>query len=67
MSNGTRVWFHNKKVHRVDGPAIEYPDGRSVFYIDGNEISVKTWINLHAKFHVTGKELTLLLLKYSEG
>lgn len=66
MSNGTRVWFHDKKLHRDDGPAIEYADGRGdIYYINGAEISFNNWVKLHGKFHVTGKALTLLMLKYS--
>ena len=25
--NGTKYWFLNDKLHRKDGPAMEWPDG----------------------------------------
>jgi hypothetical protein len=29
--------FRNNPLHRIDGPAIEYWDGTSVYYIEGKE------------------------------
>jgi hypothetical protein len=33
--NGTKRWYHKKKFHRLDGPAIEYADGTKSWYCDG--------------------------------
>ena len=33
--NGDKEWFLNGKLHRVDGPAVEYADGSKRWYIDG--------------------------------
>lgn len=33
--NGVRIWSHDKKFHRKDGPALEYPNGIKVWYVDG--------------------------------
>lgn len=30
--DGTKYWYHNGKLHREDGPAIEYPDGSKFWY-----------------------------------
>jgi hypothetical protein len=32
---GTKFWYHKKKLHRTDGPAVEYADGSKVWYVDG--------------------------------
>jgi hypothetical protein len=29
---GDREWFQNGKLHRLDGPAIEYADGHKIWY-----------------------------------
>ena len=34
-ANGTKVWYMNGSLHRVDGPAAEYADGSREWYIDG--------------------------------
>ena len=32
--NGDKVWYINKKIHREDGPAVEYANGDKVWYIN---------------------------------
>ena len=32
---GTKCWYHNDKLHRTDGPAVEYADGTKYWYVDG--------------------------------
>jgi len=29
---GTKKWYQNGKLHRLDGPAIEFPDGCKIWY-----------------------------------
>lgn len=36
LSNNTKVWYQNGEYHRIDGPAIEYPDGTKYWYQNGN-------------------------------
>jgi len=33
--NGDKRWFQNDKLHRLDGPAIEWIDGTKWWYING--------------------------------
>ena len=33
-NNDTKVWYQHDKEHRLDGPAVEYPDGGKFYYID---------------------------------
>lgn len=32
---GTREWYQNDKLHRLDGPAIEFADGTRYWYQNG--------------------------------
>ena len=34
-SNGTKSWYLNGKLHREDGPAIEWSDGAKSWYLNG--------------------------------
>ena len=36
-ANGTKRWRLNDKLHRVDGPAIEYADGNKYWYLNDKE------------------------------
>jgi hypothetical protein len=33
--NGSKYWYLNNKLHRTDGPAIEYADGSKEWYLNG--------------------------------
>ena len=35
LSNGTKEWWLNGKLHRTDGPAIEWNDGDKEWWLDG--------------------------------
>jgi hypothetical protein len=35
VEDGTTRWFHNGKLHREDGPAIERSNGSRVWYLNG--------------------------------
>jgi hypothetical protein len=33
--NGTKIWWLNGKLHREDGPSIEYTDGCKLWHLNG--------------------------------
>ena len=33
--NGSKSWYLNDKLHREDGPAIEYADGNKFWFLNG--------------------------------
>lgn len=33
--DGAKFWYFKGKVHRENGPSIEYPDGTKIWYRDG--------------------------------
>jgi len=34
-ANGSKYWYLNNKLHREDGPAIEWVDGSKEWYLNG--------------------------------
>lgn len=36
--NGTVMWCMNGKLHRLDGPAIEYSDGRNEWWVEDKKV-----------------------------
>ncbi len=37
FADGTRRWYKDQDLHREDGPAIEFGDGRLVWYLYGEK------------------------------
>lgn len=50
-----KEWYQNGRLHRIDGPAIEYADGRKEYWFQGRKLTVKT---------VMIKKLILKVLAY---
>ena len=62
QQDGTKIWHTDGKVHRLDGPAIEYPDG-SKFYFQDNKLNRTNGPALeyhdgHVGWHLNGIEYT---------
>jgi len=55
LDNGDKHWFLCGKLHREDGPAIEYANGDRFWYLNGEEY---TESEFNAKMHLT-KELSV--------
>jgi len=48
LPNGAKCWFADGKLHRLDGPAVEWVDGTIEFYIDGKKYSKQDyWITVN--------------------
>lgn len=47
--------------HRIDGPAVIWPDGGVAWYINGRDYSFKSWSRL---VNLTDEELFLLKMTY---
>ena len=59
---GAKCWFFNGKLHRTDGPAIEYTNGTKAWFfngklhrIDGPAIDN---VNGHKQWFLNGNEVT---------
>ena len=60
LPDGSKVWFLNGKLHRTDGPAIEYPDGSKEWYSDGKRLTEAEYAKrtrLDAPDHATTRVL----------
>ena len=41
FDNGHKSWWLNGKLHREDGPAVEYPNGSKSWWLDGKRVTKK--------------------------
>ena len=46
--NGNKKWYKGNKLHRTDGPAIEYADGDKLWYKNG-KLHIEVLIHLYRK------------------
>ena len=54
-------WYEDGKLHRTDGPAIEWSDGDCSWFLDNVSMTFEAWCE---KLHLTKEEITLIKLKY---
>ena len=61
-TDGTKAWFLNDKLHREDGPAIEYAEGTKCWYLNGNlhreDGPAIEYASGDKRWFLNGKELT---------
>jgi hypothetical protein len=43
--DGSKFWFFEGYLHRTDGPAVEYANGRKEWFFDGVEFTEQEWMN----------------------
>ncbi len=46
-TNGDREWYLNGKLHREDGPAIEFTGGDNYWYLNGEELTEEEFNKRH--------------------
>jgi hypothetical protein len=46
IPDGSKYHKQNGVNHRLDGPAVEYPDGTKLYYIRGIKYSFEEWNRL---------------------
>ena len=44
--DGTKIWRTDGKVHRLDGPAIEYPCGHIAWYLNDRRYTFDEFLEL---------------------
>jgi hypothetical protein len=47
IEGGTKRWYLNGELHRVDGPACEYSDGYKSWYLNNQLVYSKKVNNIH--------------------
>jgi hypothetical protein len=60
--NGTKYWYLNGKLHREDGPAIEYSNGNKSWCLNGKyhreDGPAVEWANGDKSWYLNGKYLS---------
>jgi len=63
--SGDKFWSLNGKLHREDGPAIEYSNGDKVWYLNNNRLSEEQHKAATApKPSCSGKEVVIYGITY---
>ena len=61
-NNGDKLWYQNGKLHRLDGPAVEWSDGDKFWYQNGKRHRLDgpaiEWATGSKAWYIEGKELT---------
>ena len=72
--SGTKRWYQNGKLHRDDGPAIEYNNGDKCWYKNGllhrEDGPAIEWITGYKRWYLNGIKYTkeeFILLQFSKG
>ena len=65
--NGAKEWYLNGKLHREDGPAIEWGDGKRWWYLNGKRLTEKehqeqTQASTNKVIEIDGKKYKLVEL-----
>jgi hypothetical protein len=60
LTDGSKVWWLNGKLHRTDGPAIERADGRKEWWLNGDLVS---WQEVYRQ--ANDPEIELRILSYA--
>jgi hypothetical protein len=48
IHSGAKYWYDGDRLHRTDGPAIEYLAGGKEWWLNGSRLT-KTWFIAHPK------------------
>ena len=64
LTSGTKKWYLNDKLHREDGPAVEYADGTKCWYLNGKEVTEEEHKRLTSKATCEGKVVEIDGVKY---
>ena len=59
LPDGIKEWYLNDKLHRKDGPAVEWPDGSTEWYLNGKRHRengpAAEWFDDRKYWYVNGK------------
>lgn len=65
---GLKIWQFNDQIHREDGPAIEYPNGKSYWFLNDkilNPIIAINNIKLRKKYPILVASMIVYLVHKS--
>jgi hypothetical protein len=62
FDDGSKYWYQNDKLHREDGPAVEWADGSKYWYLNGErhreDGPAMEWANGIKQWYLNDKEYT---------
>ena len=58
-AKGDKVWYFSDKMHREDGPAVEYANGDKFWYLNGVYLTEQEWKAQVSKPSCDGKEVEI--------
>jgi hypothetical protein len=56
VNEGNKFYFSNRKLHREDGPAIVFPDGKQEYWINGEKIDKLPLTNMLLRYMMKEKQ-----------
>ena len=59
FDNGDKYWFLNDKIHRIDGPAVEYANGNKRWYLNGKKVTEEEVMRPKHVITIDGKEIQI--------
>ena len=62
--SGSKFWFLNGKLHREDGPAVEYADGGKSWYLNDKRVTEEEHKKRTSKASCQGKVVEIDGIKY---
>ena len=60
---GTKFWYLNGKLHREDGPAVEYANGDKFWCLNGTRVTEAEVMKNQQTIDIDGKKFTLAQIK----
>jgi hypothetical protein len=60
--DGDKWWILAGKIHRIDGPAVEWQDGDFEWYLDNNKLTLDEWLAQNQTLN--DEEKIMMKLKY---
>ena len=63
-AKGTKYWLLNDKLHREDGPAIEYASGYKYWYLNDKRVTEEEHKRRTSKAACSGKVVEIDGIKY---
>lgn len=57
IKNGHKYYYHNNKLHRESGPAIEFANGSKAWYFNGKQINCKSQADFENKIKNLNKKM----------
>jgi hypothetical protein len=62
VAGNDTFWYLDGKIHRTDGPAVEWADGDKSWFLNGVSLSLNEWLDQNTD--MTEEEKVMFKLQY---